>query len=81
MRFALPNVWFGHYGVQEGDILRLAAGVERVGDRLHTGAFAYIVKRVAQWIGMSQKQSIKLASTHCESEQSKTSPGISIRCR
>jgi len=48
--------WIDHARIDEGAMFRRLVGRDRVGDRLHADIIADIYKRVAQWIGMGEKQ-------------------------
>jgi hypothetical protein len=50
------NVWRMASGVQGGGIFRRPLGQGAIGSRLHADVIADVYKRVARWIGMSEKQ-------------------------
>jgi hypothetical protein len=47
-----PKVWLDRAKIGEGPIFRRLIGRDGIGDALHPGSLAPILKRVAQWIGM-----------------------------
>jgi integrase len=49
------KVWLEHAGITEGPVLRRLVGRSQVGGPLNPGSIAPIFKRVAQWIGMSER--------------------------
>jgi hypothetical protein len=55
------KIWLDSAGIPEGAIFRRLVGQGRVGERLHPDIMSD--KRVAQWIGMSEKQ-VKQVSGH-----------------
>ncbi len=50
------KIWLDNAGIMEGAVFRLLLGQGRVGERLHPDIISDIYKRVARWIGMSEKQ-------------------------
>jgi hypothetical protein len=50
------NIWLASAGIPEGAIFRRLVGSGRVGEKLHSDIISDIYKRVARWIGMSEKQ-------------------------
>ena len=49
------QVWLAHSGITEGVVFRRMIGREQIGGPLNPGSIAPIFKRVAQWIGMSER--------------------------
>jgi integrase len=50
------KIWLENAGIAEGAIFRRLVGQGRVGEGLHPDIISDIYKRVARWIGMSEKQ-------------------------
>jgi integrase len=50
------RVWMRSAGITEGAVFRRLIGQNQVGDHLHPDIISDIYKRVARWIGMSEKQ-------------------------
>jgi integrase len=49
------KVWFEHSGITEGPLFRRLIGQAQIGGPLNPGSIAPIFKRVAQWIGLSER--------------------------
>ena len=49
------KIWLVNAGIPQGAIFRRLVGRGRIGDRLHPDIISDICKRVARWIGMSEK--------------------------
>jgi site-specific recombinase XerD len=50
------KIWMENAGIREGSVFRRLVGQNRVGERLNPDIIADVLKRVARWIGMSEKQ-------------------------
>jgi integrase len=50
------KIWLGNAGIPDRAIFRRLVGQGSVGQRLHPDIISDIYKRVARWIGMSEKQ-------------------------
>jgi integrase len=57
------KIWLEHAGISEGALFRRLIGQNQIGGALNPGSIAPIFKRVAQWIGMPEKN-LKLISGH-----------------
>lgn len=49
------KVWLVHAAIKEGAVFRRLIGQAQIGGPLNPGSIAPIFKRVAQWIGMSER--------------------------
>ena len=49
------KIWLERAGISEGEVFRRVIGQKEIGVPLNPGSIAPIFKRVAQWIGMSER--------------------------